>query len=498
MSTILTKKDYILYRECPKNVWYKIHKPEIYFESELSEFDKSIMETGNEVELVARKLFPDGILIERRDEKGQEATQNYLKKKQGVLFQSIFVKDGYLAAIDILKFDSKLDTYSIYEVKSTNSVDKKTHYHDLSFQVNLLRKCGLKINKAYLIHLDSEYVRYGELNMKELFKIVDVSAEVESIAASVETEAAEALKYLSQNSEPKGFCCCIYKGRSNHCSTFKYANPDVPEYSVHDIARIGNSKAKLKELVDSNIFHLDKIPAHIKLSDIQQSQVATYVSNKVLVDKEKIAEEFKILTFPFYFLDYETFPAAIPRFDGFSPHNQIPFQYSVHILESAESNPKHYEFLHITPDDPSKAFADSLKKHMGKTGSIIVWHKSFECGRNDEIAVRIPATSVFMDSVNARLYDLEDIFKKQYHVHRDFRGGSSIKKILPVLVPKLSYKELAIQGGEIAAETWNKITNGSFGETEKEKAISDLKTYCGLDTYAMYAIWLELYKLLSG
>jgi len=344
MSTILTKKDYIFYRKCPKNVWYKIHKPEIYFESELSEFEKSIMETGNEVELVARKLFPEGILIERRDEKGQEATQNYLKKKQEVLFQSIFVKDGYLAVIDILKFEPKLNTYSVYEVKSTNGIDKKTHYHDLSFQVNLLRKCGLKINKAYLIYLNSEYVRFGELNIKELFKIVDVSAEVESLAASVETEAAEALKYLSQDLEPKGFCCCIYKGRSNHCSTFKYANPDVPEYSVHDIARIGNSKAKLKELIDSNIFHLDEIPAHIKLSDIQQSQVATYVSNKVLVNKEKISEEFKILTFPFYFLDYETFPAAIPRFDGFCSHRQIPFQYSVHILESAESIPNTMNF----------------------------------------------------------------------------------------------------------------------------------------------------------
>jgi len=101
-----------------------------------------------------------------------------------------------------------------------------------------------------------------------------------------------------------------------------------------------------------------------------------------------------------------------------------------------------------------------------------------------------------MDSVKIRIYDLEDIFKKQYYVHRDFRGGSSIKRVLPVLVPKLSYKELAIQGGEIAAETWNKITNGSFGETEKEKAISDLKIYCGLDTYAMYSIWFELHKLL--
>src|ERR1700683_3865060 len=101
MPITLSKTDYILYRECPKNVWYKIHKPDIYFNSELSEFEKSIIETGNDVELEARRLFPTGVLIEGRDAKAQAATQDYLAKKQDVLFQPLFVKDNYLAAVDI-------------------------------------------------------------------------------------------------------------------------------------------------------------------------------------------------------------------------------------------------------------------------------------------------------------------------------------------------------------------------------------------------------------
>ena len=496
MAINLSKTDYILYRECPKNVWYKIHRPDIYSESELSEFEKSIMETGNEVELVARKLFPSGILIERRDTKAQETTQDYIAKKQEVLFQPIFVKDSHLAAIDILKFEPETKDYSVYEIKSTSSIDEKVHYHDLAFQINLLRKCGLKINKAYLIHLNSEYVRSGKLDIVQLFKIVDISKKVENVSESVATETEEALKYISQDEEPSGFCCCVYKGRSRHCSTFQHANPEVPDYSVHDIARIGNSKAKLKELIDNNIFHIDKIPAHIKLTDIQQSQVDTYILNKVLVNKEKIKAEFDTLTFPLYFLDYETFPAAIPRFDGFSPYHQIPFQYSVDVLKSPESKPEHYEFLHVDSSDPSKSFAESLQKHIGKTGSIIVWHKGFECGRNDEIAERIPAMKAFMDSLKERVYDLEDIFRKQYHIHRDFRGGTSIKRILPVLVPELSYKKLEIRDGGSAADTWNKIVSGSYNDAEKEKAINNLKIYCGLDTFAMYSIWRALHKLL--
>ena len=492
----LSKTDYILYRECPQNVWYEMHRPDIYSKSELSEFEKSIMETGNEVELVARKLFPGGILIERRDEKGQKITQDYIAKRQEILFQPIFVKNDFLAAIDILKFEPEAERYSVYEVKSTNKVDDKTHYHDLAFQINLLRECGLNVDKAYIVHLNSEYIRLGELDIGKLFKIVDVSKEVESVAEAVANEAKEALKYLSQDTEPNGYCCCIYKGRSRHCSTFKHANPDVPEYGVHDIARIGNSKAKLKELIDSNVFHLDRIPDHIKLTDIQQSQVDTYVLNKAFVDKEKIKTEFDSLALPLYFLDYETFPAAIPRFDGFSPYHQIPFQYSVDILRSADDKPDHYEFLYVGTGDPSKSFVESLQRHLGTSGSIIVWHKDFECGINDKIAVRIPEMRTFTDSLKGRIYDLEDIFRKQYHIHRDFRGGTSIKRILPVLVPELSYKELEIRDGGSAADTWNKIVSGKYGDTEKEKAINDLKVYCGLDTYAMYSIWLALHDLL--
>lgn len=496
MFSTLSKTDYILYRDCPKNVWYKIHRPDLYAESELSEFEKSIIETGNEVELIARKLFPSGIIIEGRGAEAQTLTQNYLAKKHDVLFQPIFVSEGLLAAVDILKYNSGTDGYSVYEVKSTNDIDTKVHFHDLAFQVNLLRKCGLKVNDAYLIHLNSDYVRSGDLNISELLKIDNVTKEVNSVSESVSDETLQAIKYLSSDDEPSGSCCCIYKGRSRHCSTFKHSNPDVPEYGVHDIARIGNSKAKLQEMIDGNIFHLDKIPEHIKLSEIQKNQVEAYVLDKVFIDKKRIKEEFNRLVFPLYFLDYETFPCAIPRFNGFSPYQQVPFQYSLHVLKSPDSKPEQYEFLYTESNDPSESFTESLIKHIGKMGSVIVWHKDFESGRNDEIAERIPEAKPFMDSLKERIYDLEEIFKKQYHIHKDFRGGTSIKRILPVLVPELTYKELEIQEGGTAADAWNKLTTGYYAPEARENVIKNLKIYCGLDTYAMYSIWHKLNELL--
>ena len=102
-----------------------------------------------------------------------------------------------------------------------------------------------------------------------------------------------------------------------------------------------------------------------------------------------------------------------------------------------------------------------------------------------------------MESINKRIYDLMDVFSKQYYVHKHFKGSTSIKCVLPVLVPELSYKDLHIQEGGTASQSWDKIALGSASKAEKEQIAKDLLAYCELDTYAMYAIWRELYKLLN-
>lgn len=493
---ILSKTDYLVYRECKKNAWMKIHRFDVYSQYPLSEFDQLLMRTGNDVDLIARNLFPSGILIEDRNAFAQATTLSYIQKKQSVLFQAVFQNEGFIASVDILEFNSETNSYSIYEVKAKNKIDEKIHFYDLAFQVNLLRKAGLKIEKINLIHLNKEYVRSGQLDFERLFTIEDVTEKIESLCEEVAIEMDSALVYLSEESLSSGFCMCVYKGRSNHCTCFSILNPDIPEYSIHDIARIGSSKKKLADLVDGKTFRIHEIPVHIKLSTIQQNQIDVHKQQTVLIEKESITNELKNLVFPLYFIDYETFPCGIPRFDGFSPYDQIPFQYVLYILKSPDVEPELLEFIHTDSDDPSVYFADSLKKHIGNTGSVIVWNKTFECGINTQMGARLKEVKEFMDSLNERVYDLEDIFTKQYFVHKDFRGKTSIKNILPVVVPTLSYKELGIQNGGSAAESWNRLFMETISQVDKEKIIQDLKTYCGRDAYAMYAIWLELGKLI--
>ena len=510
---IVSKSDYILFRECKKNVWLKKHRPDIYNKSGLSEFEKSIIETGNEVELLARKLFPAGILIEGRGKEAQELTQQYLVAMAGtglprakalamtekglVLFQPVFVRNGFMAAVDILEYDEKTGGYNIYEVKATNEIKEKKHFYDLAFQVNLLRKCGVKVTGIKLLHLNPDYVRKGELDLKNMFTIEDVTEGVEKLADEVNAEMDAALEYLSRETEPAGHCCCINKSRNNHCQTFSYSNPDVPEYSIHDIARIGSSKKKLQQLIDANIFKLEEIPEEMEFSEIQKNQIDAHIQDRIIMVKELIAKELEGLVFPLYFLDYETCPAAVPRFDGYSPYQQIPFQYSLHKLMSLDEKLEHFDYLHIKSDDPSRALAEKLQKDIGDKGTIIVWNKKFECKRNEEIGERLPEFKIFMDSVNHRIYDLMDVFSKQYYVHKHFKGSTSIKYVLPVLAPELTYKNLNIQEGGTASQSWDKIALSAIPKEEKDKIAKDLLDYCERDTFAMYAIWRELYKILE-
>jgi hypothetical protein len=270
----------------------------------------------------------------------------------------------------------------------------------------------------------------------------------------------------------------------------------VPEYGVHDLARIGASKAKLASWIDDGIYRLEDLPPDADLTKIQFNQVDTYLNNGVLMEPDEIAAELGNLEFPLYFLDYETCPAAIPRFDGFSPYQQIPFQYSLHVLDRPDGPIRHEEFLSTTPDDPSDALASSLERHIGRTGTIVVWNKKFECGINAQIGQRIPAHKSFLDSINDRVYDLMDIFQKQYYVHKDFKGGVSIKDVLPVLAPELSYADLAIKEGGAASQSWDRITSTGTRQAEKDAVARDLKLYCERDTYAMFVIWKHLSEII--
>jgi len=493
---LITKTTYLQFCSCAKNAWLQLNKPELKGMFELSDFDKSLVAKGNLVESWARKLFPKGVLISEFGESACNITNSYLKERKPVIFQSTFISDKFLVRNDVLEYDADNDCWNLYEIKGTNTLDENEnsvdHIEDATFQVIVLRDAGVKLGQIYLIHLNKEYIRGDEINVTDLFIKENISEQVNNRLESTKVKMQMASEALFQKDENALECQCIYLGRSNHCSTFSYSYPDVPEYSIHDLSRIGTSKKKLVELVDSKIYNIAEVPDDMELTDIQQNQKDVYVSQTPIVDLQSIKSELESLVYPLYFLDYETYPPAIPLFKGFKPYQQIPFQFSLHVLQSPNAELEHFEYLHTENTDPSKSVIAKLKEYIGPKGSVIVWSKRFEKSINSQLAERHPEDAIFLEDINERIYDLMEIFQKQLFVHPGFKGKVSIKKVLPILAPKLSYKDLEIQEGSAAMEAWYEMVFGDKSLEEQQTVASNLLKYCCLDTYAMYVIWKEL------
>ena len=497
---LITKTTYLQFISCSKNAWLQLNKPELKEMFELSDFDKSLVAKGNLVESWARKLFPEGILISEYGESAHSITNQYLSEKKKIIFQSTFINDKFLVRNDVLEYDSVNDYWNLYEIKGTNTLDENEdsvdHIEDATFQVSVLNDAGVKLGQIYLVHLNKEYIRGDEIDVNTLFVKEDISEQVKKRIESTKIKMKMASEALFQEDENALECQCIYLGRSNHCSTFSYSYPDVPKYSIHDLSRIGTSKKKLAELVDSKIYEIAEIPDSIKLTDIQQNQKNVHKTQTPIIDLHSIKKELESLTYPLYFLDYETYPPAIPLFKGFKPYQQIPFQFSLHVLRSPDAELEHFEYLHTENTDPSKHIISKLKEFIGSTGSIIVWSKRFEKSINAQLAERHPEDANFLGDINERIYDLMEIFQKQLYVHPGFKGKVSIKKVLPVLAPALSYKDLEIQEGGAAMEAWYEMVFGNKSPEEQQAVAANLLKYCCLDTYAMYVIWKELINII--
>lgn len=498
MPHLISKTTFQHYLHCPKDMWLKMHKPELKAQFQPSEFDLHLMEQGNEVESYAHNLFTGGIEISTTGEHAVEDTRRLMAEHTPVIFQATFIADGFIVRNDALKWNSETNLWDLYEVKGTNSMKldqkERDHVTDLAFQVSVMRHAHVPLGRSYLVHLNKEYVRAGDLDIKALFAVDDAMGAVEGRIPEIEPKMEAAREYLNRESEPQGGCDCVYGTRRNHCSTFQYSNPHVPEYSVHDISRI--HKTKLENLVEQKIFTLDEVDPELhKLSEKQASQVHAHQRQRPDIDTVAIAEFLDSLKFPLYFFDYEAYAPAIPAFNGYSPYKFIPFEFSLHILREPNGKLEHVEFLHEEFSDPSEAVALKLKE-VYAGGSVIVWHETFEkTFINEKIAQRLPHHAAFFDEFNSAMSDLEKVFVAQHYIHHGFRGRTSIKKVLPVLVPELSYSTLEIhEGGQASNEWWRMIAPTTSPEEKKEIA-KNLREYCGLDTYAMYAIWKHVHDL---
>lgn len=454
-ENMLTKSDFLIFTESPLHLWAKVNSQ---YKRIFTEYDNHLTKQGYEVENLAR-----------------EYAKKYLGKNPQ--FQKEYKTEKLLSKADIVVGNN------IYEVKSSTNIEKE-HEYDLLFQYYVSSKIS-DIKKIFIVYLNKEYTKVGNINLEELFIVEDMTDFVKENLHLVEGLIEEAL-LVQELKNPKGLKGCF---KPKDCPCINLCHPILPEYSIYDIAMASdNTKKKLKE---DGILDIKDVPENFKLSAKQKKQVEVAKQEKIYADKEMIKKDLNELCYPIHFLDYETYSWAVPRYENHKVYQFVVFQYSLHILND-DGSMIHKEFLSTTKGDPMKEILESLKKDIEERGSILVWNKSFEMGCNKEIARIYPEEEEYIQEINSRIYDLGDIFSKQMYIDPKFKGSWSIKNVLPVLVPNLSYKDLDVQNGTQAMIGWERIVYGNLSEKDKKELYNSLLEYCKLDTLAMY----EIYKFL--
>jgi hypothetical protein len=489
---MLTKSDYIRFTQCYKYLWLNKYHKDLLLD-DVDSLNQKTFDEGYKVEQYAYELFPGGENASADDiTDAITNTQLMIKNGRKIIFQPTVSDYKLFCRADIIRYNPRTKLWDIYEVKSSTEVDD-TYLLDLAFQKICFEQCKINVGKMFVVHVNNKYVRQGAIEAEKLFKKTDVTDEVTDLLKQVKLDIKKANEVLNSTEEPKvkilNQCNKPYS-----CAFINHCWQHVPDNSIYEIAG-GLADDKLEMLLEQGVFEIKDIPDDLltRKSSIRHHQAVKH--KKVFIDKTEIASEMAQIEYPIYFLDYETNNPAVPLFDGYKPYQRMVFQYSLHIKRSPKAKLEHYEYLADKLEEPSLGLVKALKKAIGPTGTVIAWNKSFEKGCNLEMGERHHEYADFLESVNERMYDLMDTFKKGYYVHHDFKGSASIKKVLPVLVPKLSYKKLNIQEGGTASDSWLKMIDGRMNKKDAAQTYKDLLKYCELDTLAMVEILEVLRKI---
>lgn len=490
---ILSKSTFLKGLQCDKHLYLYKNNKELL--DPLTEMQQAIFSRGTDVGKIAQKLFPKGIDVSPPSpmnfQKSIELTEELMKKRKPVIYEAAFVYDEVLAAADIVVRDG--DGWNMYEVKSSTSVNE-VHINDAAVQYWIVSNLGYKINDISIVYINNQYVRKGKLDLNSVFNIESVLEFVLERQDFVTEEVARQKRVLEKTSVPKvdiGMHCTD----PYPCGFIGHCWEHIPKNSVFDIS--GMHLRKKFEFYDEGIIRMEDMPKDAALNSNQQLQIEGTLRNKKVIDTEAIKEFLTTLNYPMYFVDFESFQPPIPLYGNSKPYQQIPFQYSAHYKESAQSELKHYEFLAEPESDPRIPFIENLLKVLGDKGDIIVYNKAFETTRLKEIARDHPKYADKIEKLFDRVKDIMIPFQKKYYYTPEMEGSYSIKYVLPALVPELSYANMEIADGGTASLAYEGLLNlGDFIKIDETK--KQLLEYCKLDTLAMVRILEKLEQITAN
>ena len=440
----LSKSKIIAGLQCQKRLWLQVHRPDLVKESIETQQAYAI---GNHLGEVARNLYPKGKLIEDVFDIPKalaETEAALIESPFRPLFESAFQHKGVLIRTDLLFNEG--GGLRVVEVKSSTSV-KDYHLKDCAIQSWVIENAGYKLKQIDLAHVDSSFVYSGDGNYHGLLNYENITEQIEPLKELVKDWVVN-FKNVLDSDMPD-----IKTGAQCHtpfdCPFNDFCNPNPPEFPVK---LLSYNQKFIQEMQNQGIFDVRGVPQEMLKTEKQHRILEATVSGKAIIDKTLI-QELSQLDYPRYYLDFETIGYVVPIWEGTSPYQPLPYQWSCHIETSDSSELEHLEYLDVSGNPPMRGFAESLIKDMGLFGPILVY-SSYEHGVIKQLIKLYPDLTEPLSHIVDRLVDLLPLMQKYYY-HPDMKGSWSIKAVLPTIAPELDYKQLVeIQNGMLAQSAY--------------------------------------------
>ncbi len=489
---ILSKSTFIRGLQCTKSLY--LYKNFIQFRDKQSAEQTAIFNRGNNVGLLAQKLFPggtDATPTKRTDYKGAVMkTQELIASGVEVIYEAAFQHQQVLAILDILV--KKDNEWYAYEVKSSTKISH-TYHTDAALQYWVITNSGLALADMSLIIINNQYVRNGKLELDKLFVARSVKESALKQQALIDEKTVQ-LKSVSIALEQPSVAIGEQCFSPYTCDFMGTCWKNVPKNSVFEIT--GIQKSEQFALYNAGYKTIAEIPETNTLNAGVNAHIDAVKNDKEKIDKVAIHKFLNKANYPLFFMDFESFMPAVPVYDKTKPYQHIPFQYSLHYKKEKDAPLEHFYFLAEQGSDPRKSFLENLLKDTELPGSILVYDTLMERNILNGLKHDFPEFASAIDSRLHRIIDLMVPFQDKSYYHPAMKNSFSIKNLLHALVPDLSYTSLAIASGSVAMTAFE----GLQTETDLFRIIEvreQLHEYCKLDTLSMVKIFEKLEEVVK-
>jgi hypothetical protein len=475
----LTKSRYLSGLQCPKRRWFEVNQP---LEEGLPE--SGVLLNGRAVDRVAQTQRPGTVVSRERGMPAAIAATSRLIRSGAppVMYQPAFRAGEWAVIADVL--ESRGYGVTLTEVKSSTRV-KPEHVPDAAFQTLVIRKAGIPVDRVLLAHIDKGFELKQQGEYAGLLVEQDITNEVEINLPEVAETATRLQGVMAAPTQPgisMGAQCtipyvCPFMER---CSAQSGITADYP---VGLLPRGGKT---VEALLAEGYGDLTDVPADRLSGKIHQRVHQATVTGEAYFDVTATAD-LRRLNYPMSYLDFETVGLAVPEIIGTRPYEQWPFQWSVHVEESADQV-RHADYLAIESFGDLAALAQALLIALPDSGPIFAYNAPFEHGVLERMADRLPALSSALRGMAERLVDLLPITRAAYY-HRDMKGSWSIKDVLPTIDPALSYETLGeITEGDAAQVAFMRLRDPNTPAVRRKELEEGLKRYCERDSWGMVVL----------